>query len=316
MSVSHEATAAFIRGFFVSLEQHGRRSAVLHGGENGFEHEISDVDFAVDAETFTELHHLIRDHCAASGWLLCQILRHETTAAYFVCSDKEDPARSVALDACSDYQRNGTLFLTAHELLENRRPLPWGGHGLSPHMELRYRFTKAAAKKKDSGSAAVEFAIYPDESRQQCEAWLTKRWCISLESWESSDLAKAFALIRDKSNSRPSMLQPGAASRILSRIIHPTGLIVVTGDEDFDTKADLLKSGFGKLHFRHFRKEKKWQIAFLKELITSTLIILPQLSSFWRKILPAVCVHTLDPASPANDLAEWLHHRCVQREST
>lgn len=313
---NQEVIAEFIREFFIGLENGGYHCALLHGGIRGFNHEVSDVDFVVTSETYANLPRLIRDHCAANGWLLCQILRHETTAAYFVCSDREDPTRSVALDACSDYQRNGTLFLTADELLDNRQALPWGGHGLSAHMELRYRFAKAAAKKKDCQPAAVEFVAYPDESRRECEAWLTERWGISLPSWESQDISAAFAMIRGKSNSRPSLTQPGSAKRILSRIMRPSGLIVVTGDSDFGKNADLLKSKFGKLHFRHFRKEKKWQASLLKGLVTSTLIVLPQLSSVWQKILPTDCVHRLDSANPAKELAAWLHHRCKQRENT
>jgi hypothetical protein len=313
---SRDITASFVRGFFLSLERDGHRAAVLHGGEGGFEGEISDVDFVVDHNTFPDLPRLIRAYCSANGWLLCQILRHETTAAYFVCSDGKDPSRSVALDACSDYQRNGTPFLSVGELLESRRILPWGGHGLAPSMELRYRFAKAAAKHKDSNTAASEFAAYPEEARKECEIWLAERWGIHLQSWDAGSVSEALALIRNKSNSRPSLMQGGALGRILSRILRPTGVIVVASDGDLTVNATALEGVFGNLHFRRFRNAEKWQVGMLKDLVSSTLIVLPGLSPCWQKILPTDCVHVLDPATPAIELAGWLQQRCERRETT
>ncbi len=315
MPDSQTRSAAFVRGFFTFLESQKVRSAVLHGGEDGFERELSDVDFAVDAETFANLPKLIWDHCGASGWLLCQILRHETTAAYFVCTDANNPACSIALDACSDYQRNGTTFIRSEDLLENRRLLPWGGYGLPAAMELRYRFAKAAAKHKDSGAAALEFQAYPEEARLDCEAWLAERWGIPPTSWGAADLATAFATIRDKSNPRPSLTQPGAASRIISRILHPTGLVVIASHGDYDACSDSLERAFGHLHFRRFRKAANWQPGMLRDLISSTLIVVPEMNPIWRRILPVDCVHVADPVSPDNELAVWLHERCKRRDS-
>lgn len=315
MQTPSQQPAAFARSFFLFLEKNGIASAILHGGEDGFEHDLSDIDFVVGDSTYEKLPALISEYCELSGWRLCQILRHETTAAYFVCTNASDPKCSVALDACSDYQRNGTLFLRFGELLKNRRALPWGGHGLLPGMELRYRFTKAAAKKKDNGAAALEFAAYPEEARNSCQAWLTEQWGISLESWDSNNLATAFESIRKKSNSRPSLMQRGAAGRILSRIHRPTGLIVVAGEKDFENTADFLKRVFGNLHFRRFRAAGKWQTGMLKDLITSTLVVVPTLAHLPQTILPADCVYFLNPESPTKDLAAFLHQRCERREN-
>lgn len=73
--------AEFARGFFLYLRQQQIPSAVLHGGEDGFEGELSDVDFVTDETSFGKLPSHIHSYCALSGWQLCQVLRHETTAA-------------------------------------------------------------------------------------------------------------------------------------------------------------------------------------------------------------------------------------------
>ena len=295
------------------------RSAVLHGGADGFERDLSDVDFVVDHQTFAQLPALIDAYCAQAEWQLCQVLRHETTAAYFVCSANDDPGCAVALDACSDYQRNGTVFLPAEMLLENRQPLAWGGYGLSPANELRYRFAKAAAKNKDATAAAEEFACYPADIRRDCAAWLEKRWQIHLTAWDAAPLAATLAKLRTKSNHRPSLRQSGALGRILSRILRPTGLIVIASHPDFDATAARLENIFGHLYFRRFKKVQRWQPALLKDLVASTLIVVPELAFPWSKLIPADCLYhrypTHDPDRQCLELAKHLHQRCKLRES-
>ncbi len=312
-------SAAFVRGFFLFLEQQGIRAAVLHGGADGFERDLSDVDFVVDRRTYPRLPALIDEYCEPSGWQLCQLLRHETTAAYFVCSCADDPACAVALDACSDYQRNGTVFLSAETLLENRQKLAWGGYGLNPTQELHYRFAKAAAKNKEVAASAAEFTTYPEDVRRDCAAWLHARRNISLRSWDASGIAPVFEKLRAQSKRRPSLTQAGAAGRVLSRILHPTGMVVIAGNDDFEATAARLEEVFGHLYFRRFKRDRRWKSAMLKDLISSTLIIVPQLASRWTKLLPANSIHLLDPASDAatqcQEIAMHLHQRCKKRES-
>ena len=319
MSDSRNPVAVFVKGFVSYLDGKRIKAAVLHGGADGFERDLSDVDFVVDHRTFSQLPALIDAYCAQAGWQLCQVLRHETTAAYFVCSANDDPGCAVALDACSDYQRNGTVFLPAEMLLENRQPLAWGGYGLSPTNELRYRFAKAAAKNKDATAAAEEFARYPEEVRRDCAAWLDAHWGASPTSWAAADLAPALAKLRAKSNDRPSLLQAGALGRVLSRILRPTGLVVIAGHRDFEATASRLESIFGHLYFRRFKKSQRWQPGMFKDLVASTLIVVPELGALWRQLLPAHCLHHLDsthdPDHQCSELAQHLHQRCNQRES-
>jgi hypothetical protein len=310
--------AEFVREFFIYLEKQGIPSAVLHGGADGFERDLSDVDFAVDQPTFGNLPVLISDYCTQSGWRLCQILRHETTAAYCVCSAVGEPACTVALDACSDYQRNGTVFLTAEDLLENRRRLPWGGHGLSLANELRYRFAKAAAKNKNVCDSSAEFALYPEDVRSDCAAWLKKQWGVLIRDWTPTGLAPALAKIKERSNSRPTLLQAGAIDRMVSRVHHPTGLVVFAGPDDFEATAVKLKQVFSHLYFRRFRKADRWSPALLKDLVASTLIVVPKLSFPWSRLLPPNCIHHLKSGQDAKEqheaLAAHLAKRCKEQE--
>jgi hypothetical protein len=186
---------------------------------------------------------------------------------------------------------------------------------LSPSNELRYRSAKAAAKNKDASASAEEFGRYPEEIRRDCAAWLDQNWGASPASWAATDLAPALAKLRAKSNDRPSLLQAGALGRVLSRILRPTGLVVIAGRHDFDATAARLESVFGHLYFRRFKMSQRWQPGMLKDLVASTLIVVPELGALWRQLLPADCIHRMAAGDDYQAIAKRLHQRCQQRET-
>jgi hypothetical protein len=222
----------------------------------------------------------------------------------------------VALDACSDYQRHGTLFLSAEDLLEKRRSLQWGAFALPQEMELRYRFTKAAAKNKDTTSIVREFDQYPEEIRRDCQQWVYRRWRVSITSWDETGVSRAISDLRKKVRQRPSLLRPAAIQRIASRILHPTGLVVIVSSPNFDSTATTLGSTLGHLYFRRFRKVRRWRPAMLGDLIASTLIALPELPPLWSRLLPADCVHRMSSENDCRTISRLLHERCKRRMTT
>lgn len=310
-------TAEFVRGFFKFLELCDIRNAVLHGGTHGFEHELSDVDFCIDRWNFSLLPGLVNKYCDQQGWRLCQILVHETTAAYFVCSACDAPDCSVALDACSDYQRNGTSFLVAEELLGGRQVLSWGGYGLSPEIELRYRFAKAAAKNKSAIAVAAEFSCYPLSARLACEKWLKAKWGVMIISWGPVGVSLVLSQIRGRSNYYPSIWQSGSLARMVGRVVRPTGLIVIVGSRNFDIVAKRIEKVFGNVYFRKTRVVRCWRPGLIMDLISSGLIILPELDFPCSCVIPFDCVFHFDPSRFVSgwdlEVADFLHRRCISR---
>ena len=79
------------------------------------------------------------------------------------------------------------------------------------------------------------------------------------------------------------------------------------------------KSVFGYLYFRRFRKAGQFSPVFFKDLIASTLIVIPELAFPWSKLIPGNCLHRLDPAleshSQCRKVAKSLHQRCKRRET-
>ncbi len=319
MDASVAATASFVRGFFLDLNARGRANCVLHGGADGFERRLSDVDFVVGKDSFDELPKLISGYCERSGWRLCQILRHETTAAYFVCSAIGDPSQAVALDACSDYQRNGTPYLAAGELLDGRRALPWGGFEPSAAGLLQYRFAKAAAKGKPAAEAVAEFSTFDPEVRDETAAWLKKTWGINPASWNEADLAAALGELRSRSNLRPPLLRSGAWKRVAGRLLRPTGCVVVTEEVSFETSAARFEEVFSRLYFRRFAKTTGFRPAHLKDLVASALVVVPTLKGAMARIIPHDCLYRPNPHIPpveqCEGFAKALAERCAEREN-
>lgn len=309
--------AEFVRGYFVWLEQRGISAALLHGWEDGFEGEISDIDHVMDAAAFRNVAGTVNEYCAEKGWRLCQVLRHEDTAAFCVCSAMDDPGCVVALDACSDYRRNGFVFLDSNELLRERQPLDWGGFRLSSAMELRYRFIKAAAKDKPADEVIPGILKMDENAQNGFAEWLHDPWTIGFDAWNSQGLEKALAELTQHCGPSTNKFRPANCGRIARRITRPDGLLLVlpTGQPEIRHAIEETFSGL------YFRRAKITEVASLGnrfDLIRSVLVIAGSTA-------PGVTLG-LDPKSIArlpsslsaqaaiDWLAQFLNKRCRERE--
>jgi hypothetical protein len=315
---SQQSASGFVQGFFRWLEKAGIRACVLHGGEDGFEGDLSDIDFTIEPSGFERIVSLVDAYCASVGWRLCQILRHEPTAAFCVCSAQDDPACSVALDACSDYRREGVLLTDAARLLENRLPLPWGGYRLSEASELEYRILKAAAKKKDAALAEEEFLSHSAEVRTEVTARLRERWRISADEGQSHPMADLLDELRCRFKEKRSRLTAREIGRILSRIRHPAGMLVITGKEHHKEIADALSSVFSPLYFRDAESTAGWTPSLLPKLIRTRLLFIPSADTLWANLVPRDCRFVVSEGETVREavlrFATSLEKRCKSRE--
>ena len=309
----------FVRGYFKWLDEQGVAAAVLHGWRGGFEGALTDVDHVLSAAGFARVTALVSAYCQSVGWRLCQVMRHETTAAFCVCSARTNPGQVVALDACSDYRRRERLLLTVDELLEGRRPLPSGGYRLSEETELRYRMLKAAVKQKAAELLAEDFAGYSEAAHQACAAWLERRWGVVLIGWQPAALAAAWQeLDRRTLRNRGAAFSVGALARIMRRLARPTGLVVVTGQQmDEEVMAAIFET-FGRLYFRRTARREEWSVQDFRALATSTLVIVKRMGSAWKTMLGRDCWLEFqgdeEVAQITARIADHLERRCARRE--
>lgn len=113
----------------------------------------------------------------------------------------------------------------------------------------------------------------------------------------------------------PSLLQPGSLRRTFTRILRPTGLIVVMDSSDFDSESEELRKVFGHLYFRRCLKKPSWRILILKHLISSTLVQSNRIPALWRILLRfnIIFVASEEYKSAPQKISNFLHNRCVSR---
>lgn len=81
-----------------------------------------DIDLVVPNDSFSKVPAVLQGFCQTHRAEIVQVL-HQQSAEYFVLSFRDcgDGPYCLPVDICTDYLREGRLFLTAHELLDGRR---------------------------------------------------------------------------------------------------------------------------------------------------------------------------------------------------
>lgn len=314
--IRNKRIATFVRGYFGWLEKQGFEVAILHQWESKFEKNISDIDYVIEPRGFHQLLDIVSVYCREQGWQLCQVLRHENTAAFCVCSASDDPSCVVALDACTDYQRHGFLLLRYKDLLNGREVLPWGGYRLAPPIEMRYRFIKAAAKAKPPGKIIPALLEMPVQAREGLPEWLQERWNIEWQDWSFEKISKVLLkMTHHLQNSRIS-LSITTMRRLLRRIIHPDGLMVIVDNTEGET-ANLLHDIFSRLYFRNCKYKKKASLHDVSALICSTLVITEKATLLLKLILPGDSIlnlkNTTTNKAIAHEVIKHLKNRLMKR---
>ena len=305
--------AEFVRGYFIRLEERGISAALLHGWEDAFEGEISDVDHVMDAAAFRNVAGTVNNYCVEKGWQLCQMLRHEDTAAFCVCSALDDPACVVALDACSDYRRSGHLLLPAKDLLRDRAPLDWGGFRLSPAMEFRYRFIKAAAKGKRAANVLPGMLAMGDKARNGFTEWLETSWGISLKGFDLAGLTAALESLAKSCQSGNRKFGIPSLGRLARRTFRPDGLLLLMDTKDTARFQTIIET-FSGLYFRRHINISSVSPANRVDLIRSVLVIAPSMKPLATLGLSRDCILSAPASLSPEWLAEKLHERCIKRE--
>jgi len=301
----------FVLGFFPFLEEKKTPFVLLHEWRSGGKDLESDVDLCVDSELLPSISRLVDEYCRRNGWLLCQVLWHETTAAYCVCSDAGEPRRSVAFDVCSDYRRNGVLLIGVGEFLENRVRATTGVWRLSKEMEFLYRIVKAGVKRKDPGRMAEYASSVAGSTRRLCEEWLARRWGIEVREWNGSGLGVALKELERRTRRSVRSFGWRPMSRVLRRVLRPTGLVVVCRGEE---EARVVIDVFGKTYFRRAMicRSFPWNGWFL--IVKSTLIVVAEEKRVFRRFFGSDLFVELHGEHCLESIAGYLHRRCVSRE--
>src|SRR5580698_94125 len=97
------------------------RYCVLHGWTRLPEWRDGDIDVAIAPEQLELLDSALEDACDCR---IVQLLQHETTGFFFVAWSRTE-RRFLLFDAATDYRRDGRIFFTADQMLDDARE--WNG---------------------------------------------------------------------------------------------------------------------------------------------------------------------------------------------
>jgi len=116
--------------FIHFLEKKKIQYVILGNSETYPENIGSDVDIAIDKDSFNNINSLIKDFSVQYHIDICNLLQHEIEGKYFVAA-KLDTGNQLmemlAFDFCSGYMRQGRCILSEQELLGNRKAVTQDG---------------------------------------------------------------------------------------------------------------------------------------------------------------------------------------------
>lgn len=157
-----------------ALDERGLRLCMLHGAQEYPDRLSSDLDAVCAAPTLVP--HVLARH---TGLDIVQVLEHEQDAYYYVLHGYCGSGSAfAALDVSADYRRNGRIFFTRAQLLEDRRSmddLDRPNPGVEFACYLVKRLLKAELQSDHERELTRLFRADPDSSRREIERFFTGR---------------------------------------------------------------------------------------------------------------------------------------------
>lgn len=244
--------------FCATLESHGIRYVIL-AGYRGYPDRIdSDVDFMVSEADFARLPALLNNPANVAGARLVQMLRHETSACYYVLARQVGEYLAyLHPDAAATYRRNGRLWLRSEAVLDTRRKSETGFWIPAAAVEFEYYFVKRIDKALVEARHLDALAALAAEDQAGCLAALQRLLPTHLQAAVMEAISRRdtawFAEHRNKLKAalQQSLARETAGQRLrnlgnellrkLRRILRPTGLVVAVLGPDGSGKTTIIE---------------------------------------------------------------------------
>lgn len=261
------------------LEREGIAYCVLGGRRRSTIEGAGDLDLVIEPAVLQQLPKILYRFCRETGLQLVQCIQHEVTCFFYVLAwrDRAGNRSFLMPDVCGDFLRSGRLFLTASELISERRRVHTdGGKDAGFFVPApRHGFIYYLLKKVDKLSLAEGHSEFLNglwaEDPTGASAQIERFWhgadaavlaaAARTGRWEEvrprlPELRSALhTLLR-----RSPHLAWGETRRRVRRVLYPTGLQVVLLGSDGSGKSSVIEAltrtgvpGFRRLHYTHFR---------------------------------------------------------------
>ncbi len=253
----------------------------------------SDMDFAVRPCDYQAVPQLLAAAAAGVGGHLVQVIRHETTATYFALAKQQgDMVAFLNPDCTTDYRRHGRLWMSADQLLRERRRVAGGYFRPSPDIDFKYYLTKQVLKQTLSdaqwkklaalyaASAQPQQALarWPREPANQIERALLQNDREGFRNLARRLKCELNRAPRQESASAAMSSFIRDAARLVSRVARPTGLFVRISGGGLEERTALAWQ-LTKLLAPAFRRT--WVVTscnaakVMRALVESTLVVSP-----------------------------------------
>lgn len=221
---------------------------------------MGDVDIVIQGSELHKIASYLIDFCSENRVLLVQHLQHEHTAHCFVVSlgDSNGP-EFLNIDICSDYLRNGRLFLSASEILEGCVPA-LDGNGAkkgfdvaAPPLEFAYYLLKKIDKQflddEQGRHLSSVWKMAPDAALTRIERfWSGRDVALLRKAAEDNDWTSVREALPGLQRSLHDNLPRTTITafwqefaRKVRRVLHPTGLFVAFLGADGSGKTTVIK---------------------------------------------------------------------------
>jgi len=247
--------------FFRFLDESAIHSCVVGPHDSIPDNITGDVDVVIYGSKFHKIATYLCDFCPEQRLFLVQHLQHEQTAHYFVVvsSDRSYDPEFLKIDICSDYLRNGRLFLSANEILEACVPAvdaigeEKGFKVAAPPLEFAYYLLKKIDKQfldDDQGShLSTVWKMDPNAGSAQIERfWSGQDAALLRKAAEDNDWAPVRralprlqrSLHRNLTRTTITALAQEFARKV-RRVVQPTGLHVAFLGADGSGKSTVIE---------------------------------------------------------------------------
>lgn len=220
-----QAVFEVARETFRGLAEEDVPCVILHHFD--FE-EGGDIDFCADVSGLEVFSGALKRVLENQGWKVVQVFAHEQSGAYVVCRDSAEGGRYLLFDYCEDYRIRGHKILSRSEMLEDFKCLEWGGRGSNGFIELAYRFSKAAVKRKNASVITHELRYLWGCHGVQLDSWLRGRWGLEVRVWDESSVARVLDQLRGRLKKRNWSIAELVLK--IKRVFKPRGLWVECPD--------------------------------------------------------------------------------------
>lgn len=261
----------------------------LHGDKNT---SWGDIDIAVSLKDFDTIENTIKRFCEKTGFKIIQIFNHEYCAKYFIlCRMNVQKIEYLIPDICSHFVRDNRILINSDDLLKGKQFIN-GYYKCEPSIESEYVFLKRVLKNgwclNHVDSFRNNFFTQKDGVLSHLKKYLKQPELSNfINCMEGGRLGKINAIsteLRKKILIRTFLDNPLGYiyfkirdfSRVVKRIIKPTGLVLAIIGTDGSGKSKIsnelfthLAPAFRRVKYYHWKPQifnsKKQEMKIEKE---------------------------------------------------